>query len=157
METSRTRTSTRWRPQKLDHGSAFLIGIIAGILVVVSVFFFDRVKIDDPVGAVSVHMANGVWGTIALGLLADPSVCPAASVAKPGLLLGGGFAQLLPQLIGVVAVGGFVFGAAIVAWSMVKLVVGLRVSAEEEAEGLDMGEHGNVAYPDFHPVETAEA
>jgi Amt family ammonium transporter len=138
-------------------GSAFLIGVIAGILVVASVFFFDRIKIDDPVGAVSVHMANGVWGTIALGLFANPSVCPAASVAKPGLFMGGGLAQLLPQLIGVVAVAAAVFSSAAVGWLIIKQVIGLRVSRQEELEGLDVGEHGNVAYPDFHPVETAEA
>jgi Amt family ammonium transporter len=135
-------------------GSAFLIGVLAGILVVFSVFFFDRIKIDDPVGAISVHMANGVWGTIALGLFADPSVCPAASVVKAGLLMGGGFTQLLPQLIGVVAVAAYVFGAAVVSWMIVKQIAGFRVSAQEEMEGLDVGEHGNVAYPDFHPVET---
>ena len=134
-------------------GSAFLIGILAGILVVFSVFFFDRIKIDDPVGAVSVHMANGVWGTIALGLFADPSVCPAAAVAKAGLFMGGGFAQLVPQLIGVVAVAAYVFGGAVLSWIIVKQIAGFRVSPQEEMEGLDAGEHGNVAYPDFHPVE----
>ena len=137
-------------------GNAFWIGVIAGILVVFSVFFFDRIKIDDPVGAISVHMANGVWGTIALGLFADPTVCPAASVAKQGLLLGGGLAQLLPQLIGVLAVAAFVFCVASLGWLIVKPIAGFRVSAQEEMEGLDVGEHGNVAYPDFHPVETAE-
>ncbi len=133
--------------------SAFLIGIVAGTIVVLSVFFFDRIKIDDPVGAVSVHMANGVWGTLAVGLFANPAVCPAASVAKPGLFLGGGFAQLLPQVIGVLAVGAFVFGAASVGWLILKQLGGIRVSAEEEMEGLDVGEHGNVAYPDFHSLE----
>ena len=134
-------------------GSAFVIGIIAGILVVAAVFFFDRVQIDDPVGAVSVHMANGVWGTLALGFFADPSVSPAAAVAKPGLLMGGGVAQLLPQVYGILAVAGFVFVVSTIGWTVIKMVVGLRVSAEEELDGLDMGEHANVAYPDFHPAE----
>jgi len=138
-------------------GSAFLIGIIAGVLVVGSVFFFDRIKIDDPVGALSVHMVNGIWGTLAVGLFANPAVCPAAAVVKLGLFMGGGFAQLVPQLIGVLAVGAFVFVIALVGWTIIKLAVGLRVSAEEEMSGLDLGEHGNVAYPDFHSVETAEA
>lgn len=132
--------------------SAFCIGIIAGVLVVLSVLYLDRVKADDPVGAVSVHLVNGVWGTIAVGIFADPSVCPAASVVKPGLLFGGGIQQLLPQVIGVVAVGVFVFAIATVSWAILKAVVGLRVSAEEEMEGLDIGEHGNSAYPDFQPV-----
>jgi ammonium transporter, Amt family len=130
-------------------GSSFVIGIVAGILVVLSVHFFDRLKLDDPVSAVSVHMTNGVFGTIALGLFADPTVCPAAAVVKPGLFKGGGMAQLTPQLIGVVTVAVFVFFLAAVTWLALKAVVGLRVSAQEEAEGLDIGEHGSVAYPDF--------
>ena len=138
-------------------GSAFLIGIIAGILVVFAVLFFDRVRLDDPVGAVSVHMVNGVWGTMALGLFADPTVSPAAAVAKPGLFLGGGMQQLLPQLIGIVSVAAFVVAVSSVSWLIIRAVVGLRVSPEEEVEGLDMGEHGNVAYPDFHPVEVTHA
>jgi len=135
-------------------GSAFMIGIIAGILVVGAVFFFDSVRVDDPVGAVSVHMVNGVWGTLAVGLFADPSVAPSAAIAKPGLLMGGGVAQLLPQIYGVLAVAVFVIVASAIGWTILKAVVGLRVSAEEELAGLDIGEHANVAYPDFHPVET---
>jgi Amt family ammonium transporter len=132
--------------------SSFIIGVLAGILVVYLVIFFDRVGIDDPVGAVSVHMGNGVWGTIALGLFADPAVCPAASVVKPGLFLGGGMQQLLPQLIGVVAVGAFVFISATVGWRVIKVIAGLRVSDDEERAGLDLEEHGDVAYPDFQMV-----
>ncbi len=136
--------------------SSFAIGIMAGALVVGSVLFFDRVGVDDPVGALSVHMVNGVFGTLALGLFADPTVCPAASVAKPGLLLGGGLAQLLPQAMGVVAVGAFVFLVGLIGWAIIKVVVGLRVSADEELEGLDIGEHGNYAYPDFQMATIAE-
>ncbi len=132
--------------------SSFIIGLLAGVLVVYSVLFFDRIGVDDPVGAVSVHMGNGVWGTIALGLFADPSVCPAASVAKPGLFLGGGMQQLVPQLIGVVAIGAFVFVAAMIGWQVIRAIYGLRVSEDEEREGLDLGEHGDVAYPDFQMV-----
>jgi Amt family ammonium transporter len=133
-------------------GSAFWIGVVAGVLVVLSVIFFDRIQVDDPVGAVSVHMTNGVWGTLSLGLFADPAVCPAASVAKPGLFLGGGAEQLVSQLTGVAAVGAFVLVASMIGWTIVKGIVGLRVSAEEEIEGLDLGEHGNLAYPDFQLV-----
>jgi len=130
-------------------GSAFFIGIVAGILVVLSVLFFDRIKVDDPVGAVSVHMTNGVWGTLSLGLFADPAVCPAASAAKLGLFLGGGPEQFQAQLIGVLAVGAFVFSVSIVGWAVINGIMGLRVSPDEELEGLDIGEHGNPAYPDF--------
>ena len=133
--------------------SAFLIGIIAGLLVVVAVFFFDKVRIDDPVGATSVHLANGVFGTLCVGLFADPTVCPAAAVAKPGLFLGGGMAQLMPQMIGIAAVGAFVSTVSMIAWAVIKMVYGLRVTPQEETEGLDVGEHGNVAYPDFRQVE----
>jgi Amt family ammonium transporter len=133
--------------------SAFVIGIIAGMLVVASVFFFDRIQVDDPVGAVSVHMVNGVWGTLALGLFANPSVAPSAAVAKPGLLMGGGMAQLMPQIYGVLAVAGFVVVASVIGWTIIKMIAGLRVPAAEELDGLDIGEHANVAYPDFHPAE----
>jgi Amt family ammonium transporter len=134
-------------------GSAFLIGLIAGVLVVMAVFFFDNIKIDDPVGATSVHLVNGVFGTLCVGLFGDPSVCPAAAVVKLGLLKGGGMAQLMPQVIGVVSVGAFVAVVSAITWLLLKAVLGLRVTPEEEIEGLDIGEHGNVAYPDFRRVE----
>jgi Amt family ammonium transporter len=131
--------------------SALLIGLVSGLLVVAAVLFFDRIRIDDPVGATAVHLANGVFGTIAVGLFADPSVAPSAAVAKKGLLLGGGMAQLGPQLLGVVVVAGVVLTLSAVFWYATKLLSGgIRVTAEEEIEGLDIGEHGNVAYPDFH-------
>ncbi|MEO7193101.1 MAG: ammonium transporter [Vicinamibacterales bacterium] len=137
--------------------SAVLIGAIAGPLVVFAVLFFDKLKLDDPVGALSVHLANGVWGTLAVGLFADPTVTPAASVVKAGLFKGGGTAQLMPQIIGIVSVGAFVFTVSLVAWLVIKMLFGLRVSAQEEIEGLDFGEHGNAAYPDFQTVEPSEA
>jgi Amt family ammonium transporter len=131
-------------------GSALIIGLIAGVLVVLAVFFFDRIRIDDPVGATAVHLANGVFGTIALGLFADPTVAPSAAAAKPGLFFGGGFAQLGPQLLGVVVIGALVFVLSYVFWRLIKLALGgIRVTPEEEIDGLDIGEHGNTAYPDF--------
>jgi Amt family ammonium transporter len=137
--------------------SAFLIGIIAGILVVLAVMFFDKIHADDPVGATSVHLVNGIFGTLAVGLFADPSVSPAAAAVKPGLFMGGGLTQLLPQLYGVLGTAAFVFPVSIISFWIIKQVIGLRVSREEELEGLDIGEHGNVAYPDFRPAETSEA
>ena len=134
--------------------SSLIIGILAGIIVVLAVFFFDRIRIDDPVGATAVHLANGVFGTIALGLFADPTVCPAAAVAKPGLLLGGGMAQLGPQLLGVALIAVVVFALSMAFWFVTKLLSnGIRVSEEEEIEGLDYHEHGNAAYPNFQLVE----
>lgn len=132
-------------------GSSVIIGLVAGLLVVGAVLFFDKIKIDDPVGATAVHLANGVFGTIAVGLFADPTVAPSAAVAKKGLFLGGGLEQLGPQLIGVAVVGAGTFVSALVFWYVTKaLTRGIRVTAEEEVEGLDIGEHGNVAYPEFH-------
>ncbi len=134
--------------------SSLLIGLVAGVLVVLAVLFFDRVRVDDPVGATAVHLANGVFGTIALGLFADPTVCPAAAATKKGLLLGGGMEQLGPQLLGVVVVGGSVFALSLGFWWVTKLLTGgIRVSDEEELEGLDFHEHGNSAYPNFQLIE----
>ena len=118
-------------------GSALLIGLIAGVLVVLAVLFFDKMKLDDPVGATSVHLVNGVFGTLCVGLFADPTVCPAAAAVKAGLFMGGGTAQLMPQIIGIVAVGAFVFIAASATWFLLKATIGIRVSAAEETEGLD--------------------
>jgi Amt family ammonium transporter len=131
--------------------SALIIGLIAGFLVVVSVLFFDRVKLDDPVGALSVHLVNGVFGTLSIGLFADSSAAPVTGPAN-GLFFGGGFTQLWAQFVGVAAAGAYTFGVALVAWAVIKATMGIRVSEEEEIEGLDYGEHGNSAYPDFQLV-----
>ncbi len=120
-------------------GGAMIIGAIAGVLVVLAVMFFDRIKIDDPVGATAVHLANGVFGTLCVGLFATDG----------GLFYGGGFALLGTQALGVVSVGGFVFGVSLVVWYAIKKTIGLRVSLKEEMEGLDIGEHGMQAYPEF--------
>jgi Amt family ammonium transporter len=128
--------------------SSLVIGLIAGVLVVFGVLFFDRVKLDDPVGALSVHLLNGVWGTLAVGLFADSSVAPVAGPAN-GLFAGGGFGPLVTQAIGVVAAAGYTLAISLVAFGLIKATMGLRVSAEEEIEGLDVGEHGIQAYPDF--------
>jgi Amt family ammonium transporter len=109
---------------------------------------FDRLKIDDPVGALSVHLLNGVWGTLAVGLFADSSVAPVTG-PPDGLFAGGGLTPFLTQLVGVLAAGGYTFVVALAAWAILKAVMGIRVSPEEEFEGLDVGEHGMTAYPDF--------
>jgi Amt family ammonium transporter len=130
--------------------SALVIGLISGVLVVAAVIFFDKIRIDDPVGATAVHLANGVFGTIALGLFSDPTVCPAASVAKKGLFMGGGLEQLGPQLMGAALIAALAFGLSAAFWLVTKLATGgIRVTEDEELEGLDFGEHGNVAYPEF--------
>ena len=131
---------------------SLLIGAIAGILVVFAVLFFDRLKIDDPVGATSVHLGCGIFGTLCVGLFAKEGVTSLST--KNGLFYGGGFELLGVQIIGIIAVGAFVFAASSIVWLVLKKTIGIRVSREEEIAGLDIGEHGNVAYPDFAPVAT---
>src|SRR5699024_5576050 len=114
------------------------------------VVFFDRVKVDDPVGATSVHLCCGVLGTLCIGLFAQEGVTSLST--RNGLFYGGGAGLLLPRLLGVVAVGAFVFGASALLWWALKKTMGIRVSREEEIAGLDIGEHGNRAYPDFVPA-----
>jgi ammonium transporter, Amt family len=116
--------------------SSIIIGLISGVLVVFSVIFFDKLKIDDPVGALSVHLVCGIFGTLAVGIF--------------GNLASG--VQLMSQLTGIAAIGVFTFVFAYVVFLVLKLTMGIRVSAEEEIEGLDIGEHGNEAYPDFTPA-----
>lgn len=124
-----------------------LIGFIGGVLVVFAVIFFDKIKVDDPVGALSVHLVNGIWGTLSLGLFYDKSVSAmAAGITTETTRLE----QTLVQLKGIASVGVFAFFGSLVFWYLVKAITkGIRVTAEEETEGLDIGEHGNEAYPDF--------
>lgn len=118
-------------------GGAVIIGIIAGIVLVFSVELFDqKLKVDDPVGAISVHGVNGAWGTLAVGLFAT----------EGGLLYGGGGSLLLSQLIGVVAVFIWAFGLGLILFKTIKATIGLRVSRRIEEEGLDVYEHGESAY-----------
>jgi Amt family ammonium transporter len=115
-------------------GSAIIIGLIAGVLVLLSVLFFDKIKVDDPVGAVSVHGVNGAWGTLAAGLF---------DIGGFNLSVVG------VQLIGIVACFIWTFVLAFVMFKIISVTIGLRVSPEEEIEGLDHHEHGGIAYPDF--------
>ncbi len=135
--------------------SAAIIGAIAGVLVVFGVLFFDRIRADDPVGATSVHLLNGVFGTLCVGLfgeagrIAARSGNTAASAQQGGLFNGGGWDQFVDQLVGVLACGAYVVVVAAVAWLILKFTLGIRVSPAEEQEGLDVGEHGNQAYYGF--------
>lgn len=133
--------------------SSLIIGAISGILVVLSVIFFDRRRLDDPVGALSVHLVHGVLGTLFVGLFAQDGITGIST--GNGLFFGGGWSLLGSQAIGAVAVGVFVFGGSILIWLIIKKTMGMRVSAKEEIEGLDLGEHGNHGYPDFVTVDYA--
>jgi len=106
---------------------AVIIGLLAGVLVVASVLFIDRIKIDDPVGAISVHLVCGIWGTLAAGIFGEGK-------------------SVLAQLKGIAAYGVFTAVCCIILFSVIKAVMGLRVSEEEEREGLDLGEHGMHGY-----------
>lgn len=132
-------------------GSAVVIGLLAGGIVVLGVLLFDRLRCDDPVGALSVHLLNGIFGTLCVGLFATPDRIGRSGnpAAKAGLLYGGGVDQLITQLTGVVACAVYVVVVSAAAWMVLKATMGIRVSAEEEREGLDLGEHGNEAYPYF--------
>ena len=110
-----------------------IIGFVGGGLVVFGVVLFDKIKIDDPVGAISVHLIGGIWGTLAVGLFGDLA----------------GMNQVISQLIGIGATGVFCFGAAWLIFFTLKKTIGIRVDEKEEVEGLDINEHSMRAYPDF--------
>jgi Amt family ammonium transporter len=132
---------------------AVVIGLIAGVILVGSVYFIEhKLKVDDPVGAISVHGVNGAWGVISLGLFADGTYGAGYNgIATPviGLFYGGGFSQLIAQSIGTATCFVFIFGSFFVYFKVADIVLGNRVSAEEEIEGLDLAEVGVLAYPDF--------
>jgi Amt family ammonium transporter len=109
---------------------SFGVGIVGGIIVVFAVPFFDKMKIDDPVGALSVHLAAGIWGTLAVGLFT-------------------GAATFIAQLKGVIVIGLFVFISSLIVWKILDAIMGLRVDEETEVEGLDISETGLEAYPEF--------
>jgi Amt family ammonium transporter len=125
---------------------AVFIGGVAGVLVVLSVLFIDYIlRIDDPVGAVSVHCVGGVWGTLSWGLFS----------LQNGLFYGHGFRQLGVQLLGVGAAAAWAFGLGLILFFTLRVTLGLRVADDEQLKGLDIGEHGNEAYAGFQVFTTA--
>lgn len=118
-------------------GEAVIIGLVAGIIVVFAVSFFDRIRIDDPVGAISVHLVCGIWGTLAVGIFGGPDF----SVAT--------------QFIGVLAYGVFTVVCSFIIFYAIKTAMGIRVTEEEERRGLDISEHGMESYPDFQAIAEA--
>jgi Amt family ammonium transporter len=131
-----------------------IIGAMAGAIVVFSVYFIDRVlKIDDPVGAVSVHGVCGAFGTLACGLFNAEAVLGIGD-ANTGLFYGGGIGQLGVQFAGALACFAWAFGLGLVLFIGIKKTVGLRVTAEEELKGLDVTEHGMEAYNGFQIFNT---
>ena len=129
----------------VDPWAAIVIGAIAGVIVVLGVVALDKLKIDDPVGAVPVHGINGIWGTLAVGIFGKGAL----GVAHDGLVYGGGFTQLGIQALGVIAAAGFIAITMGAVFKLIDMTVGLRVSEEEEIKGLDIGEHGMESYSGF--------
>lgn len=127
--------------------SSLVIGLIGGALVVGSVYFWEGIGVDDPVGAVSVHGINGIWGLIAVGIFSDGTYG-----GVTGLLYGGGTKLLIAQLIGVGAVVAWAFGAGLIMFKTMDKIFGIRVSPAEEIKGLDVQEHGTPAYPEFYSI-----
>jgi Amt family ammonium transporter len=144
--------------------SSAIIGLVGGLLVVPAVLFFDRIRVDDPVGALSVHLVNGIWGTLAVGLFADPDLLGYGDLGPlKGLFVGGTAEQLTKQLIGVGAVAGFTLVGSLIVWTVIKVVFGLRAHTQDEVVGLDVSEMGMEAYSGFqvsdpheHVAPTAE-
>ncbi|MBB5173672.1 ammonium transporter [Texcoconibacillus texcoconensis] len=136
--------------------AAVVIGLVAGVLVYYSMQFFEKLGIDDPIFALSVHGVAGIWGTISTGFFATPDLA-AMNGGNAGLFYGGGFEQLGIQTVSVVVSGAFAFVASFIVLWVIKAIVGdLRVSEEEEITGLDMSEHGSYGYPEAALSESKE-
>ena len=132
--------------------AAVVIGAIAGTLVVFSVYFWENIGVDDPVGAVSVHAVNGVWGLISVGLFADGTYGIGTTSAPliKGLFYGGGYGQLIAQLIGAAVCVSWAFALGFIGFKLMDKLFGIRISPNEELKGLDIPEHGTPAYPNFY-------
>lgn len=135
----------------IEAWAAVVIGLIAGALVVIGVFGIEKLGIDDPVGAVSVHGINGIWGLISVGLFADGTYGNYSLDAPyaTGLFYGGGAGQLIAQVIGAATAAVWAFAAGYILFKTMDAVMGIRVSPQEELKGLDVFEHGGPAYPEF--------
>ncbi|MCL4472591.1 MAG: ammonium transporter [Actinobacteria bacterium] len=128
--------------------AAVIIGGVAGTVMVLMVLLIDRIRIDDPIGALSCHGISGIWGTLATGLFAAPSMVDRLKVGTPGLFYGGGFHQLGVQALGVAAVFAFVLVCSGIVFYGLKYTVGIRLTPEQELSGSDFAEHGMWGYPE---------
>jgi Amt family ammonium transporter len=132
----------------VEFWAAPIIGLIGGFLVVGGVLMFDRLRLDDPVGALSAHGLAGIWGTLACGLFTSDRLAEAVGVGKAGLLYGGGIGQLATQAAAVVLTFTAVFILSSITFLAIKATIGLRVSEDDEIAGLDIAEHGMYGYPE---------
>ena len=130
--------------------AAIVIGLVAGVIVVLGVLVVERARIDDPIGAISAHGMAGIWGTLSLGFLALPGQADSLATGSGGLFYGGGFHQLGVQFVGLAAVGAFTFAASFGVLWLMKVTFGIRAEPEAETAGLDVSEHGMWGYPEFY-------
>jgi len=126
--------------------ASIVIGFVAGVIMYAVLLFVDKIGVDDPLGAIAAHGMGGIWGTLSTGIFATPELVEATGFGQPGLLYGGGFAQLSVQALGIVACGGFVFITSYAVFALLKATIGLRVKPEHELDGLDISEHGVYGY-----------
>ncbi|SDW53582.1 ammonium transporter [Paenibacillus sp. CF384] len=132
----------------VDPWAAVVIGLLAGVLVFFSAKFFEKIKVDDPIYALSVHGAAGVWGTLANGIFATDELATKLNVGKGGIIDTGNWHQMWVQLESVLVCGGYVLLVSFVLLGIMKVVMGLRVTEEQEIIGLDLSEHGTFGYPE---------
>ncbi|MEA2423950.1 MAG: ammonium transporter, Amt family [Thermoleophilaceae bacterium] len=141
----------------VEFWAAPIIGFVAGVIVVFAVIFIDRIRLDDPVGALSAHGIAGIWGTLSCGIFTSPRLASFNLIGDPGLVYSGSIHQLAIQALGIVAAFSSVFAASFAVFWLIKKTYGLRVSEEEERHGLDIAEHGMWGYPErFMPIPGSE-
>jgi Amt family ammonium transporter len=131
----------------VEFWAAIPIGLVAGVIVVYGVLLFDKLKLDDPVGALSAHGLAGIWGTLACGIFTSPRLADFNGIGQEGLVYGSA-KQLGVQAVGIAAAFGSVFVLSFATFLAIKMVFGLRVEDDEETAGLDISEHGMYGYPE---------
>ncbi|SDF65477.1 ammonium transporter [Fontibacillus panacisegetis] len=132
----------------VDAWASIIIGAVAAIVAFLVGRWIERIGVDDPISAISVHGVAGIWGAISTGLFATPELVGTTGVGKEGLFYGGGFGQLGVQLLGVIGTFAFVLVVSFIVLGGMKMIMGLRVTEEEEMMGLDISEHGTYGYPE---------
>ncbi len=126
--------------------ASIVIGFVAGAIMYLTLIYVDRIRVDDPLGAIASHGMGGIWGTLSTGLFATPALVRSTGVGDPGLLYGGGFHQLGVQALGIICAGGFTFVTSYIVFAILKATIGLRVKPDQELNGLDISEHGVYGY-----------
>ena len=136
--------------------SSIIVGSIAGILVIKSILIIEKLGIDDPVGAISVHLVSGIWGAIAVGIFANPDIYTGKELTHFGLFFGGDLSELIIQLLGIISVAIFTIITTIATWTILDLIIGIRVARASEKIGLDLSHHGMECYPESSEIQNIE-